>query len=100
MIQSWIFSIITPVFCHMRIQKSFWYADLLLKIHLSLLLMLNMLCFLYEEKALLFQDSLNGKYKWSPFVTFNWLKVTVNTFTMCYFGEKREKFDRPQTFEQ
>ncbi len=42
MMQNWIFSIITPVFSVMILQKSFWYNDLLLKKHLLLWPMLKL----------------------------------------------------------
>ncbi len=36
--QSWIFSIITWVFSFTIIQKSFWYADLVLKKHVVIII--------------------------------------------------------------
>ncbi len=50
MIQSWIFSIIT-LQCHMILQKSFWYSDLLHKKTVVLL----------PETDAFFQDSLSSK---------------------------------------
>ncbi len=61
---NWIFSIITPIFSLMILQKSLYYVDLLHKKHVFLLSLLNCLIFFVETVIRFFQnDFMNRKVK-------------------------------------